>query len=524
MGANMYKTSERVIKMSKNTASKNIIMNVAYYCVTSIIGLVGRKIFCDYLSADIVGLNGLLTSIISMLSLAELGMGTAIGYQLYRPLAERDTQKVASIMQFFKKAYRILGGSILLLGIVLLPFLNIMIESDNIGIEYVYIIYFIFLFDAVISYFLSYRRVLLISDQREFEIKQTDIIVSIVTFILQCLVLLTTQNYVFYLLVRVVCILLGNVFIYTCVGKKYPYIKGKDILKISDEDKRLLINDVKALFVIKIAIYCVSGTDNLLLSSFVGLEAVAIFSNYSLIILTVTNLFGNIFSAIVANLGNYIISENSKNVYLLYKRVFFANFIIATYVAVSMVTIFNYFIRVWVGESYLWPIGIVVILVLNNYMSMIRKSTEAFRSAAGLFAPRPFWKYVTLLEGAINVGASIFLVKVFDLGVIGIFLGTSISTLISTIGVPWIVYKYLFHKPLKEYFGWFFRYFLSAIALVIISWFIMGILETSIQLVNVAIAIVISFCITILGISILYGKSEEYKYWKKKVLSRVGKR
>lgn len=507
--------------MRKNKAIKNILANLLYYCMNSILGLVGRKFFCDCLTADLVGLNGLLTSIISMLSLAELGLGTAIGYQLYRPLAEQDNKKVASIMKFFKKTYRILGSCIFAMGICMLPFLDLFLDNNEMSMSYIYTIYFIFLFDTVISYFFSYRRVLLSSDQSEFETKCIDIVVLIFSVAFQCLTLITTGSYILYLLVRIVCVLIGNIYTYIYVGKKYPFIKEKKIEKLGAEDKRLLVNDVKALSIIRIAIYCVSGTDNLLLSSFVGLQAVAIYSNYSLIILTVTNIFGNIFSSITANLGNFVITENKNNVYALYKKILFVNFVIATYMAVAMLTVFNYFIQVWVGEKYLWPIWIVAILVLNNYMSMIRKSTEAFRCAAGLFAPKPLLKYVVLFEGLINIFSSIFLVKVFGLGVSGIFLGTSISTLVSTVIVPWIVYSYLFNKKLKDYFKLFLQYFIVMLILSFISYYLMDVLKTGMQLFNVCSAIIISFITTFVGITILYGKSDEYIYWKDLLLSKI---
>lgn len=507
--------------MRRNKAIKNVLANVFYYCVNSILGLVSRKIFCSCLSEDIVGLNGLLTSIISMLSLAELGLGTAIGYQLYRPLSEHDNKKIASIMSFFGKAYRCLGCCIFTLGVCAIPFLHLFLDNENINVSYVYTIYFIFLFDTTISYFFSYRRILLSSDQNEFEVKNIDSIVLVFSVAFQCLVLMQTGNYVLYLLVKIFIVLVGNLYIFLRVGKKYPYITEKKIAKLNAEDKHLLVNDVKALFTIKIAVYCVSGTDNLLLSSLIGLQAVAVYSNYSLIIFTVTNIFANIFSGITANLGNYIVTESSDNLYTLYKKIFFINFAIATYMAVSMVTVFNYFIPIWVGKQYLWPLGIVAILVLNNYFSMIRKSTEAFRCAAGLFAPQPILKYVVLLEGLINIVSSIFLIKVLGLGISGVFLGTTISTLISTFFVPWIVFKYLFDKSTKEYFKVFLQYFTVAIIISLMSLFLIKMVETNILLLNVCLAIIISFVVTFVGITILYGKSEEYTYWKDLLFSKI---
>lgn len=500
--------------MRKNKAIKNIIANLTYYCLNAVLGLVGRKFFCDYITSDIVGLNGLLTSVISMLSLAELGMGTAIGYQLYRPLAEFDYKKVSSIMNFFKKAYYVLGCSVFGLGILALPFLDLIVADNSIEMPYVYMVYFIFLFDTVISYFFSYRRVLLSSDQKEFKIKCIDIVVLVVTILLQCIVLVTTENYILYLLVRVFCVLAGNLYTYVYVGKRYPHITEKNIARLTKEDRQLLNNDVKSLFIMKIAIYCVSGTDNLLLSYFIGLEAVAVYSNYSLIILTVTNVFGNIFSSITANLGNYIISEDKDSVYALYKKILFINFVIAAYMAISMVTVFNYFMPVWVGDDYLWPIWVVAILVLNNYMSMIRKSTEAFRCAAGLFAPKPILRYVALFEGILNVVASVIFVKVFSFGISGVFLGTSISTLVTTIVLPWMVYKYLFGRKTREYFGCFLKYFIITGVLAGVSFGVMNLLETNFGILNVILAVVISFLVTILGIGLLYKNSDEFKYWK----------
>lgn len=507
--------------MRRNKAIKNVLANIFYYCVNSILGLIGRKIFCSCLSEDLVGLNGLLTSIISMLSLAELGLGTAIGYQLYRPLAEQNHKKVASIMNFFGKAYRGLGCCIFTLGVCAIPFLHLFLGSETVSLSYVYTIYFVFLFDTAVSYFFSYRRILLSSDQNEFEVKNVDSIVLVFSIVSQCLVLIKTGNYILYLLVKILIVLVGNIYIYIRVGKKYPYITEKKIEKLDTEDKQLLINDVKALFTIKIAIYCVSGTDNLLLSSFIGLQAVAVYSNYSLIILTITNIFANIFSGITANLGNYIVTENKDNLYTLYKKLFFLNFAIAAYMAVSMITVFNYFIQIWVGKQYLWPLEIVAILVLNNYFSMIRKSTEAFRCAAGLFAPEPILKYVVLLEGFVNIASSIFLVQVCGFGISGIFLGTTVSTMISTFFVPWIVYRYLFHKKILEYFKIFLQYLVITILISLMSLSLINIVQTRMPLLNVCLALIISFAVTFVGITVIYGRNEEYGYWKNLFISKL---
>ena len=497
----------------KQMAAKNVLSAVLYYVANSLIGFVNRKVFTVYLGSEVLGLNGLVVSVISMLSLMELGIASSIGYSLYKPLQEGNDSEVKAIMQLFSRMYRYIGIGVGVIGAILVPFLPYIIKSE-LDQEYIVKVYIIFLADAVLSYFMAYRRTLLVSAQKDYINKNADTILYIVTGVLQIGIICIWQNYLASLLIKLAFTVINNLYLYLKVGKMFPYLSDRNVQgKVSEDVKKKLVENVKALFVIKVASYCVFGTDNILLSMFADLSAVAIYSGYTLILGIVNNIFNRSFGYITANIGNYLVSKNNDEIYDLYKKLFFMNYLITSYTSIAMLTVFNEFIGgIWLEEAYTFPITVVAILVFNNYSRYITQCTEAFRSAAGLYSPRPYVKYFALLEGIINLVVSVGLAKGCGLGIYGIFLGTSVSTLVSTIGVPWIIYRFLLKRPLREYFSVYMKYLGLTIMGAIISLMIFSILQTKFAIVNFVMGGIVSLLV-LMGINYLvFRKSSEWQY------------
>ena len=501
--------------MKNSNRQDRVIRNVSAQMIASLIqsvaGFYSRKVFLDCLGQDLLGLNSLLTSIIGMLSLAELGISEAINFSLYAPLAKDDKEQVASIMQLYRRLYSIIGIVVAVLGIIVFPFLDVLVES-TVPMETVYWAFGLFLVGSVSSYYVAYKRSLIIADQQDYIVTNVDTIAQLILTAAEIAVLLATRSFFLYLVLKIVIPLLRNIYLSLLADKHYPYANKKNTHPLTKEYKTQLTGNIKAMFTIRIAGFCVSGTDNMLLSGFVDLAAVAIYNNYVTVINMLNKTFNMVFSKAISVIGNYLVLNGKKNSYTLFKRIFFANFVIASYTTIGITVVCNTVITAWLGVDQIWGIGITALLAYNNYARYILQTCESFRSAAGLYSPKPFVKFLAFFEGILNLVASVTLVWIMDNDVAAIFLGTCISTVVSTIAVPWIVYRFLFKRPLREFFWLYFKYFFVMLVALVGSGLLFRLLMTAHTIVNVCIGILACSVVTGGLYLLFFGRTDEFKY------------
>lgn len=501
--------------MSESNRQNSVIRNVGSQMraslVQSLLGFVARKIFLVYLGQNLLGLNSLLVSVIGMLSIAELGVGEAINFSLYEPLAKNDHKQVAAIMRLYKKMYAIIGAVVGVLGVALLPCIHLLIDV-SVPMNQVYTAYGLMLLNGVLSYYVAYKRSIISADQKDYIVVNVDTIAQIIMVGIQIAVLLLTKNYYLYLIVQVVCTLARNIYLSVRANKMYPYMADEDVPLLSKEYKEKFSYNVKALLTIKLAVFCVSGTDNMLLSGTVSLAAVAIFNNYTTVINLLNKTFNTIFLKANAIIGNYLVFKNKEESYTLFKRINFMNFLITSYTSIGIMVVCNQVISVWLGAKYTWAAGILALLVYNNYSRYILQTCEAFRSAAGLYSPVPMVKFLALLEGLVNLGASVGLILVMENDIAAVFIGTAISTVVSTVGVPWIVYRFLFERPLREYFAIYFKQFAVMLAALVGSGMLFNLLSTGSHLLNIIIGIFICTIVTGGVYTAIFWRTDEFKY------------
>lgn len=495
---------------SKNSI-KNIISGIFLQVITILLGFISRRVFINNLGVELLGINGLLTNVLSMLSLVELGIGSAIYYSLYKPLAEDDHGQVHAIMNLYSNLYKYIGIAVCIIGLTIMPFLKGVVNTD-VSMSYVNMVYLIFVTDSVISYFLAYRRNILSADQKTYEINKLSTVFSVILTTLQIIIVITTKNYVLFLLVKLVLALTQNLIIYFKTNSMYPYIKGKAIEKIDSQAKKDIIKNAKALFVVNVAVYCVFGTDNILLSAFAGVSIVGLYSNYLLIINTINGLIGQVFNGIRASFGNFLVEKSIGEAHKLFNVLYFINFWITTFCSISLVVLLNPFIEIWLGKEMLFPITVVCIIVFNFYSRAMTNAIEVVRNAAGLYSPYPFFKYWALIEGIVNLVISIFLAGPLNMGMFGVFLGTSISTFITVYVLPWNVYKYVFKMSSKTYYKRHFKYMFMSALLTILTYYISNIFIVNNLLITFIIKIICCFIIPNVIISVLFRNTKEFKY------------
>ena len=437
----------------KSYVIRNIIAKWFGIFAITILQFISRRIFIGYFSDDLMGLSGLLQSVIAMLSLLELGVGSAIYYSLYEPIASNDNEKITAIMQLYKKIYTTIGMAVLVLGLCITPALSLFVETE-LSITTVRIAYLILLIDTASSYFMAYRRNIFNADQKEYFCTNIDTATTILATVTQIVLTIATGNYYLYLAGKVFWTIGANALIYFSSSKKYVFLRKKTNYKLSKEYMDQFKKNVKTLCIGNISTYLVFSTDNILISTFVSLESVFIYSNYSMIINTVNKLFHNIFNSAQASVGNYVVSNDKDKVYQLFNNIFFVNFLITCFTSVSLIVMSNSFIEIWLGAKYVWPLYIVVVLVVNNYLRFINQAVALFRNAIGLYSPYSFYKFWGCVEGVVNLIASFLLIKAFKgQEIMGVFLGTTISTALvfSFVGTH-ALFKYYFGiEKLKEY-------------------------------------------------------------------------
>ena len=292
---------------------KNSIISIIMYIVTILIGLISQKIFINILGNEYLGINSLFANIISMLSIAELGFGAAIIYNLYRPIAEDNREEIKSLIKFYKISYRIIALIVAFIGISIIPFISNIVGKINIT-DSIYLIYILFLTDTVVSYLLTYKRSILYADQKTYIINIVHIVYLVLMNLFQIIVLYTTKNFILYLLIKIIFRILENIIITLIANKKYSYLREKDIKDISEKTRKNIITKVKGLLFHKIGGFVVLGTDNIIISKFLGVVTVGLYSNYYMIISAVNNLFTQVFNSITATVGNLLIEKNAMQI------------------------------------------------------------------------------------------------------------------------------------------------------------------------------------------------------------------
>lgn len=431
--------------------TKNSLRNIRYIfffqIIKYIITFFTRKVFVLTLTQEYLGLNGTFSNILSMLSLAELGIGSAITYSLYKPLAEGDEKQVAARMNLFRRAYWTIGLTVALLGACLMPFLPVLIR-DLPAIPHINLIYLMFVLNAALSYFFSYKQSLIIADQRQYIITVCHLTLNVLLQLVQVLFLWVTKEYFIYLELQIGTTLLENLILSHIANQLYPYINTNQHEKIVPDAKAEIIKNTKAMIIHKVAGVVVFGTDNLLISYFIGVVAVGLYSNYLMITGALTGIYGQFFSTLTAGVGNLGATADSKQVLTVFRRLNFAGNWLYGFSAVCLAVLLNPFIELWLGADYLFSQDIVCLIALNFYVTGMRQATLTFRDAEGLY-----WydRHKAVAESIINLAISSILAVPF--GVAGIFIGTFVSTMTTCFWVePVVLFKYGLHTSVKSFF------------------------------------------------------------------------
>lgn len=502
-----------------NSKVKNIILSSTFGIVEQIVSyvitFVFQTVFLMVLSKNYLGISGLFSNILQIFSLAELGIGGVISFRLYEPIKNRDVNKCGALLSFYKKMYHSLFWIVVLMGAFFYPFIDSIIKDaseipEDINLKLIYIL---FVIQSASSYLCVYMQSLLSSDQKGYIVSLVSMIFKIIISAGKIIVLVLTRNYTLTLIIGIILNFILNLIFNIYIKRNYrEIVDSKQV--ITKEERGNIFKDTRALFCHKIGYTVVKGTDSIILSKYIGVVVIGIYSNYVLITTAVDAVLNKLFGSFVSTIANMSLTKNSEERYGVYKKLFFANLWVSSLFTITMFVVINPFIEVWLDKSYLLSIVAVCMISFNLFCGSSRVINTSFINANGLFVKD---KFRPVVEAGLNLVLSIILVN--KVGLVGVILGTVLSTLLTVWWrEPVILYKYVFERNVKEYFIYYMKWMILGIMTSAFFYFLC--LKIPVSL----IGIVIRLFICLAGINVIYilifRKTDNYLFYKKLIIKK----
>lgn len=501
-------------------AARNIIFGLGGSVITMLAHFVLRYVFIRELNEATLGVETMYTDILTVLSLAELGVGTAVNYSLYGPVARGEKEKIKSYMLLYKRAYRVIAVVIAVVGILLVPFLPwILKDPGNITVQEMRIYYLIFLFNTVSTYFVAYKYSLTNAEQKNYIQTNVNTVTKLISYACQTLALLVLPDFMLYLLIQAGVELAQKVFVSWYLNRKYPILKEKDVEPLSKAENDEVIKKVKALMLHRIGDMARLQTDSIIIGAFVGTVQAGMMSNYKMFISSVTNYINVILNAVISSFGNLIATEGKEKQFLLFKVYRFFAIWVYGFSAVGFFLLLTPLIVLFAGEKWILPSSIITWYLIDYFFKGERVVLSNFKTAAGVFEQD---KYLTLIQGGVNLVISLALVT--RIGMAGVYIGTVISGLIANITKPVIIYQVCFQKSARSYFRDSFKYLAVIGAALAILIPLRNILMPQVTIPGFVMMMVI-ITVVFNGIFlIVFGRSDEFQYLYQMVMGKLKKR
>ncbi len=457
------------VSRSKRTL-QNVSVGFLNQVVNMVLSFVSRTVFIHMLGNEYLGLNGVFSDVLTLLSMADLGFSTAMSYSFYKPLADHDEGKISSLIAFYKRVYNIIAIVVLVLGLCCIPFLRFIVNTDR-DIANLEIYYLISLAGVVSSYLFVYKTTLLTADQKNYMVVNIGMVFNFIKVILQILSMILFKNYILYLAIGVVVGIVNNLITSKKAEKEYPYIKRiKTDNKVDYELKDKIVENMKSVFIYKISTTVFSATDNLIISVVVSTAAVGLYSNYLMFSQKLLLIEQIIFSAMTASIGNVIAKENHQKRYRVFQTVQSISFILCGIIVVTFCLISDDFIRVWLGTDYVLSKLLVIAVTINTFFSCNLQPLWLYRDASGLYQKT---KYIMLLATIENIVLSVVLGK--KLGIAGVIFASAIARLTTYCWYePKLLFKEYFDQSAKRYYKEMAKNILLTVVVIIVGGTVFG--------------------------------------------------
>ena len=483
---------------------RNLEFALLSHIVTIALSFLTRTCLVRFLGIEAVGLNGLFTQVIAAISLAEMGTGTAIVYNLYQPLAEGNHEKVSQLMNLFRTAYWIIAAATMVIGIILLPWLPYLITDISEDISYIRIVYLMFVFQSAVSYLFSYKIALMQADQNGYIYTQIYTVFKLVGTVPVLIALVISKNYLVYLVMNILLSVVTNAYASSVAQKKYPYIDKR--AKLPKEEKRLIFSNIRSLFIMQFAGRVVDSTDNILISSMISTILVGLYSNYMVVIGAFKQLSDKLMGAAAASMGNLFVTDDTdgkeKNLY----RLSFIFYIFASIASVGIYSCIQPFVQLWLGGEYLLDLPVVFVLCFLNFVSIIYEPLKNAMFLTGYFA---VGRNISFASAMTNLIVSVILGS--QIGLIGIFIGTMTTYVIEIVTKTYYLFKQYLKRSTKHYIVLWVKMTLAFLAEMGVVHIISSRLVLS-ALPAFLVMGVLSILITLITVTLVFFRTDLYAY------------
>ena len=421
---------------------RNVKVALFFYFLNLILQFFSRKIFLYYLGSEVLGLNTTAQNLLGLLNLAELGIGSAVAYNLYKPLYDKNQNDINAIVSIQGWLYRRIAYIIIIGACVLMCFFPIIFAKAEVPLWYAYGSFIVLLSAALFSYFINYRQIVLSADQKEYKITLSVQGIKIIKVLFQILAIrFFSHGYVWWMILEVVMAGITSWVLDWTIKKEYPWLKPNVA-----NGKRLkqqypgIITKTKQIFFHKIGGFVLTQTSPLIIYAYTSLTLVAIYGNYMLIVAGVTMLVNALLNSINAGVGNLVTEGDKKKIKSVFWELTVLRMWIASIICFGLYMLGDSFITLWVGKEYILPKSAFIVLIFITFINLTR-TNDTFLNAYGLF--QDIWSPV--LETTLNLGLSILLGHYY--GITGILLGVLIS--LAVVICTWKPY-FLYSKGFKE--------------------------------------------------------------------------
>ncbi len=430
---------------------KNILRNSFFGMISQfaliLFGFFSQRVMNLTMGEELVGMNSVISNIVAILSVSELGIASAIIFHLYGALANQDKAKIVSLMNLYRKAYYIFATAIMVMGICIMPFVHLFLKDNSFSISYIRLIYFLWLARTALSYLLSYKRSILIADQKEYIVSIITLFINVFNYSIVIAILTFWQNYQLALFLNIIVQSALNLWIVQYVNRKYPYLKQNRKVPLEKGMTKTIFREIKNIFISRLSSKILVSTDNLIISSFISVAITGRYANYSLISQSVCNVMLTLSQAVQPSIGNLFTEKNQEKNYQVLRQITFAFFLLASFCCAGLMSLMSIFVTdFWLRKSSQLDTEVVIFCVINCYLFVIGLPAAMVMTVSGMFDKE---RNISILYAMANLVISLLLVKPF--GITGVLLGTSASYLIQIIFRIRTFFRNYLHKSSNIY-------------------------------------------------------------------------
>lgn len=449
---------------------QNAKVNFIFYLIMLFLSFFSRKIFLDTLGANFMGLSGTLQNILSMLSLAEIGVGTSISFHLYKPIRDKNYDKINELISLFGWLYRIVGTIILVCGIIISCFFTLIFSNTEINFPVIYFVFYSFLCSSLIGYFINYRQLLLTADQRNYVVNVYLQGGQVIKIIIQIILCINFCNYFLWAIIELLFSIISCIILNIRINQTYPWLLSKPQLGFKIYKKYpYIIHSTKQIFIHRIKDFLLKQSDQILIFAFVSLKMVAYYGNYSLLIAKVTQLCTSVLDSASAGVGNLVAEGNKMKIMKVFWELMSIRYFAAGLISILLYFLIPPFISIWLGKEYLLNELITLLLCINTFIMLSRTTIDNFNHAYGQYADT----WAAWVEGFINLFVTI--VTAYLWGIIGILLGKIVSLFfIVILWKPLYLFRDGFHISVNVYWKkTLIYYFVTVLSIIILLLFVL---------------------------------------------------